>query len=106
MLKFLNVVDESPARPSPPTWPAPSMPMGRDLPRTVGRRARCPDLRPLDHGPEFIAQAVADWCRFRGTGTVVIDRGSPWQNAWIESFNGRMRDEFLDGAQFDSLLEA
>ena len=32
--------------------------------------------------------------------------GSPWQNAWIESFNGRMRDEHLNGQQFDSLLEA
>jgi putative transposase len=60
----------------------------------------------FDHGPEFIARAVADWCRFRGTGTVFIDPGSPWQNAWIESFNGRMRDEFLNGTQFDSLFEA
>ena len=50
------------------------------------------------HGPEFIAYAVADWCRFKGTGTVFIDPGSPWQNAWIESFNGRMRDEHLNGA--------
>ena len=33
-------------------------------------------------------------------------RGSPWQNAWIESFNGRLRDELLNGWQFDSLLEA
>jgi transposase InsO family protein len=39
----------------------------------------------------------------QGTGTVFIDPGSPWQNAWIESFNGRMRDEFLNGTQFDSL---
>jgi putative transposase len=38
---------------------------------------------------------------------VFIDPGSPpWQNAWIESFNGRMRDEFLNGRQFDSLIEA
>jgi putative transposase len=58
------------------------------------------------HGPEFIANAVADWCRFNGTGTVFIDPGSPWQNAWIESFNGRLRDEFLNGHRFDSLLEA
>jgi putative transposase len=60
----------------------------------------------FDHGPEFIAQAVADWCRFRGTGTVFIDPGSPSQSAWIESFNGRMREEFLNGIQFDSLFEA
>jgi len=60
----------------------------------------------FDHGPEFIAYAVADWCRWNGTDTVFIDPGSPWQNAWIESFNGRLRDEFLNGQQFDSLLEA
>jgi putative transposase len=60
----------------------------------------------FDNGPEFIAYAVADWCRFNGTQTVFIDPGSPWQNAWIESFNGRRRDEFLNSHRFDSLLEA
>lgn len=60
----------------------------------------------LDNGPEFIASAVADWCRFNGLGSIFIDPGSPWQNAWIESFNGRLRDEFLNGWQFDNLLEA
>ena len=60
----------------------------------------------FDNGPEFVAHAVADWCRFNGTGSVFIDPGSPWQNAWIESFNGRLRDELLNGWQFDSLLEA
>jgi len=55
---------------------------------------------------EFIAHAVNDWCRFNGTGTVFIDPGSPWQNAWIESFNGRMRDEHLNAQRFDTLLEA
>ena len=60
----------------------------------------------FDNGPEFIANAVADWCRFNGAATVFIDPGSPWQNAWIESFNGRLRDEFLNGHRFDSLLEA
>ena len=53
-----------------------------------------------------VTYAVADWCRFNGTDTVFIDPGSPWQNAWIESFNGRMRDEHLNGQVFDSLLEA
>ncbi len=60
----------------------------------------------FDHGPQFIAYAVADWCRFNGTGTVFIDPGSPLQYAWIVSFSGRMRDEHLNGQQFDSLLEA
>ena len=60
----------------------------------------------FDNGPEFVAGAVADWCRFNTVDTVFIDPGSPWQNAWIESFNGRLRDEFLNGWQFDNLLEA
>jgi putative transposase len=60
----------------------------------------------FDHGPEFIAYAVADWCRFNGTDTVFIDPGSPSQNGGIESFNGRMRDEHLNGQLFNSLLEA
>ena len=60
----------------------------------------------FDNGGEFIAQAVADWCRFNSVNTIFIDPGSPWQNAWIESFNGRFRDELLNGWHFDSLLEA
>ena len=65
-----------------------------------------PAFLRFDNGGEFIAYAVADWCRFNGVDTIFIDPGSPWQNAWIESFNGRLRDEFLNGWQFDSLLEA
>ncbi len=60
----------------------------------------------FDHGPEFISYAVADWCRFNATGTVFIDPGSPWQSAWIESFNGRLRDEYLKGHLFETVLEA
>jgi putative transposase len=60
----------------------------------------------FDNGPEFIAHAIADWCRFSGTGSIFIDPGSPWQNAWCESFNGRLRDEMLNQAQFSCLLEA
>gem|GEM_PF-3304307 len=58
----------------------------------------------FDNGPEFIALAVADWCRFNSVGSIFIDPGSPWQNA--ESFNGRLRDELLNGWRFDNLLEA
>jgi putative transposase len=49
---------------------------------------------------------VADWRRFNRTDTVFIGPGSPWQIAWVESFSGRLRDEFLNGRRFDSLLEA
>ena len=60
----------------------------------------------MDNGPEFVAHAINDWCRFNGSGSLFIDPGSPWQNGWIESFNARLRDEFLNGQQFDSLFEA
>lgn len=78
----------------------------RILDRLVLERGMAPGFVRFDNGPEFIAHAVADWCRFHGTESVFIDPGSPWQNAWIESFNGRFRDEFLNGRHFDNLLEA
>lgn len=53
-----------------------------------------------------MAYAVSDWCRFNGTSSVFIDPGCPWQNAWVESFNGRLRDELLNCHQFSCLLEA
>jgi len=60
----------------------------------------------FDNGPEFVAHAVSDWCRFNSAVSLFIDPGSPWQNAWIESFNGRLRDELLNSWRFDSLREA
>lgn len=59
-----------------------------------------------DNGPEFVADAMAKWCEEVGATTVFFDPGSPWQNAWVESFNSRLRDERLNGQLFDSLLEA
>lgn len=64
-----------------------------------------PQYVRFDNGPEFVAHAVNDWCRFNGTATLFIDPGSPWQNAWIESFNGRRRDELLNAWRFDPLRE-
>jgi putative transposase len=65
-----------------------------------------PAFLRMDNGPEFVSNALADWCRFNGASTVFIEPGSPWQNARIESFNGRVRDELLNGEVFSSLLEA
>ena len=56
--------------------------------------------------PEFVSHAIAEWARQQGVACVFIDPGSPSQNAWIESFNRRLRDELLNLWQFDSLLEA
>jgi putative transposase len=59
-----------------------------------------------DNGPEFVAKAVQDWVRAVGTKTAYLERGSPWENGFIESFNARLRDELLDGEIFYSLAEA
>jgi len=49
-------------------------------------------------GPEFVAQAVRDWIKAVGAQTEFIEPGSPWENGYCESFNGRFRDELLNGA--------
>ena len=59
-----------------------------------------------DNGPEFIAQAVRDWIAAVGAKTASIEPGSPWENGYCESFNGRLRDELLNGEIFYSLREA
>lgn len=59
-----------------------------------------------DNGPEFIAQAIKTYLASAGVGTLYIEPGSPWENAYIESFNSRFRDELLNREEFTSLLEA
>ncbi|WP_317959661.1 IS3 family transposase [Phaeobacter inhibens] len=59
-----------------------------------------------DNGPEFVALAVRDWIAAVGARTAYIEPGSPWENGYCESFNGRMRDELLNGEIFYSLREA
>ena len=59
-----------------------------------------------DNGPEFVAQAVRDWIAAVGAKTAFIEPGSPWENGYCESFNGRLRDELLNGEIFYSLREA
>ena len=59
-----------------------------------------------DNGPEFVAKAVQAWIGAVGAKTAYIERGSPWENGFIESFNARLRDELLDGEIFYSLVEA
>ena len=49
-----------------------------------------------DNGPEFTARAVRKWLNRLGVKTLFIERGSPWENGYIESFNGKLRDELLD----------
>ncbi len=59
-----------------------------------------------DNGPEFIASAIKGWLEKAGVATLYIEPGSPWQNAYSESFNSRFRDELLERELFTTLTEA
>ncbi len=69
-------------------------------------RRGVPDYIRSDNGPEFTATAVRTWLERIGVRTLFIEPGSPWENGYIESFNGKLRDELLNGEIFDTLLEA
>ncbi len=65
-----------------------------------------PEYLRSDNGPEFIAKAIQWWLTQRQVKTHYIEPGSPWQNAYGESFNGKFRDECLNMEVFYSLAEA
>jgi transposase InsO family protein len=65
-----------------------------------------PDHIRSDNGPEFIASDLRQWLSELTVAPLYIHPGSPWENGYIESFNGRFRDEFLNGEIFYTLLEA
>ena len=108
ILKLLNIVDEH-------TREALTITVERRidadatvavLDHLVAERQTAPGFIRCDNGPELTANALRDWCRFIGAGTSSIEPGSPWQNPYVESFGGRLRDELLAVEAFDSLLEA
>ncbi len=59
-----------------------------------------------DNGPEFTAKAVRGWLCRPGVKTLFIEPGSPWENGYIESFNGKIRDELLNREAFYTMTEA
>lgn len=59
-----------------------------------------------DNGPEFIADAIKKWLEKKHVGTLYIEPGSPWENGYIESFNGKLRDEVLNREVFCSVKDA
>jgi transposase InsO family protein len=78
-------------------------------------RCRCADLMEIhgileciraDNGPEMVAKRLRHWLGRLGTKTVYITPGSPWENGYCESFNGKLRDELLNGEIFYTLREA
>lgn len=65
-----------------------------------------PDYIRSDNGPEFVAKILRNWLQKVGVKTLYIEPGSPWENGYVESFNGKFRDEFLNGEIFYTLKEA
>lgn len=107
-LRFLNVVDEF-TREVLATHVARSITADKTvevLEELVETRGVAPGFIRSDNGPELTSYALADWCRFSGTGASFIEPGSPWQNAFVESLNSRIRDELLNQELFHTLLEA
>ena len=106
-LKLLHVVDEFTREALAMSATAGSTRTHRRYPRPARRRARdrAGFLR-CDNGPEMTANAIRDWCRFSRAGSAYIEPGSPWQNAYVESFGGRVRDELLGVELFSCLTEA
>jgi putative transposase len=106
-LKLLNVVDEF-------TKEALAMRVGRscnadqllDVIEALMRERGAPEYLRMDNGPEIMAWALRDWCRLSGTTTTYIEPGAPWENPFVESFNGRVRDELLNIEEFGDLAEA
>lgn len=106
-LKWLTLVDEY-TRECLALYVAGSV-VGTDvrsvLARVIGRRGAPTRLRS-DNGSEFICQALQGWLPEAGTTSIPVAPGSPWENGFIESFNSRFRDEFLNGEEFESVADA
>ena len=77
----------------------------RILDRLIRERGE-PGYIRSDNGPEFVAEAVKVYLEDRRTKTRYIDPGAPWQNPYVESFNGKLRDELLERELFASVPEA
>jgi len=106
-LKFLTVLDEW-------TRESPAIEVGRSI-TSKGVIAvleylfmvrGVPGFIRSDNGPEFIADAIKRWLKDQTVGTLYIEPGSPWENGYIESFHGRLRDELLNRELFYSVEEA
>jgi putative transposase len=106
-LKWLTLVDEY-TRECLTLYVAESV-VGADvrrvLARVIGRRGAPKRLRS-DNGSEFICQALQGWLPQAGTESIPVAPGSPWENGFIESFNSRFRDEFLNGEEFETVADA
>jgi putative transposase len=77
----------------------------RVLARVIGRRGAPTRIRS-DNGSEFICKVLTDWYSHAGMKAIPVAAASPWENGYIESFNSRLRDEFLNCEEFESVSDA
>jgi transposase InsO family protein len=77
----------------------------RIVARVIGRRGAPTRIRS-DNGSEFICDALAGWLPGVGAKSIPVAAGSPWENGYIESFHSRLRDEFLEREEFESVADA
>lgn len=78
----------------------------KDVLAGVVRDRGAPRYLRSDNGPEFIAAALRSWLAAEEVGALYIEPGSPWQNGYAESFNGKVEDELVKGEEFANVLEA
>ncbi len=77
----------------------------RVLARVIGRRGAPTRIRS-DNGSEFICRALGQWLPTVGTQAIPVAAGHPWENGFIESFHSRLRDEFLEREEFESVADS
>ena len=106
-LRFLTVEDEY-TREGLAVAAGRSMPADRviDVLKALFSKLNAPEYVRSDNGPEFVAAKLVEWVSKRGAQTHHIDPGSPWQNAYGESFNAILRRECLNRELFHGILEA
>jgi putative transposase len=76
------------------------------LAEVVAKRGAPPHRIRSDNGPEFAAEAVRSYLGGSGSGTLYVAPASPWQNGYAESFHSKLRDEFLELEEFESVAQA
>ena len=106
-LKWLTLVDEC-TRECLVLHAAESMSgaeVRRIMARVIGRRGAPAKIRS-DNGSEFACEALSGWLSRVGSESIPVAPWSPWQNGYIESFHGKLRDEFLERVEFETVSDA
>jgi transposase InsO family protein len=106
-LKWLTLVDEY-TRECLALHAAAAMTGGdvrRVVSRVIGRRGAPTRIRS-DNGSEFVCEALVGWLKGAGAESIPVAAGRPWENGYIESFHSRLRDEFLEREEFESVADA